>query len=104
MVSGGGTGSTRRLRELGFDVTAPKRYTLSFLLDGYPHHDIGRRVQQIDGLVQQARGGFDRIASVIHAEAEQKRTRPDGLPDRVEGRIESLIQSRMRSREHDIGR
>ena len=30
--SGGGTGSTRRLREHRFDVTAPKRYTLSFLL------------------------------------------------------------------------
>ena len=66
--------------------------------------ETGRRVRHIDGLVQQVRGGFDRIASVIHAEAEQKRTRPDGLPDRVEGRIESLIQSRMRSREHDIGR
>ena len=61
-------------------------------------------VQRLDQSVQRARGGFDRIVSVIHAEEEQKRTRPNGLPDRVEGRIESLIQSRMRSREHDIGR
>ena len=79
--------------------------------DGRARDAIDRRlrsaaqlVQRLDQRAQQARGGFDRIASVIHAEAEQKRTRPDGLPDRVEGRIESFIQSRMRSREHDIGR
>ena len=79
--------------------------------DGRARDAIDRRlrsaaqlVQRLDQRAQQARGGFDRIASVIHAEAEQKRTRPEGLPDRVEGRIESLIQSRMRSREYDIGR
>ena len=79
--------------------------------DGRARDAIDRRlrsaaqlVQRLDQRAQQARGGFDRIASVIHAEAEQKRTRPAGLPDRVEGRIESLIQGAMRSREHDIGR
>ena len=76
--------------------------------DGRARDAIDRRlrsaaqlVQRLDQRAQQARGGFDRIASVIHAEAEQKRTRPEGLPDRVEGRIESLIQSRMRSRDRD---
>ena len=79
--------------------------------DGRARDAIDRRlrsaaqlVQRLDQRAQQARGGFDRIVSVIHAEAEQKRIRPDGLPDRVEGRIESLIQGAMRSREHDIGR
>ena len=76
--------------------------------DGRARDAIDRRlrsaaqlVQRLDQRAQQARGGFDRIASVIHAEAEQKRTRPAWLPDRVEGRIESLIQGRMRSRDRD---
>ena len=78
--------------------------------DGRARDAIDRRlrsaaqlVQRLDQRAQQARGGFDRIASVIHAEAEQKRTAGD-RPDRVEGRIESFIQSRMRSRGHDIDR
>ena len=78
--------------------------------DGRARDAIDRRlrsaaqlVQRLDHRAQQARGGFDRIASVIHAEADQKRTAGD-RPDRVEGRIESFIQSRMRSREYDIGR
>ena len=79
--------------------------------DGYTYHEIDRRLRKTDQhmqrvyeRVQRARGGFKRTVSLIHAEAEQKRTRPEGLPDRVEGRIESLIQGAMRSREHDIGR
>ena len=79
--------------------------------DGYTYHEIDRRLRKTDQhmqrvyeRVQRARGGFKRTVSLIHAEAQQKRTRPEGLPDRVEGRIESLIQGAMRSREHDIGR
>ena len=59
--------------------------------DGDPRHDLDRRlrntdrrVQQFTDRVQQARGGFNRIVAVTHAEAEQKRTQPEGLPDRVE--------------------
>ena len=72
--------------------------------DGDPHHDLDRRlrntdrrVQQFGDRVQRARGGFERIVSVIHGEAEQKRKAGDRW-DRVEGRIESLIQGRARSR------
>ena len=97
-----------RFRHVAGDHAAARRGPSE---DGRARDAIDRRlrsaaqlVQRLDQRAQQARGGFDRIASVIHAEAEQKRTRPDGLPDRVEGRIESLIQSRMRSREYDIGR
>ena len=100
--------SAERVRHVAGDHAPARRGPRE---DGRARDAIDRRlrsaaqlVQRLDQRAQQARGGFDRIASVIHAEAEQKRTRPDGLPDRVEGRIESLIQSRMRSREYDIGR
>ena len=47
--------------------------------------EIGRQLQDTDGR-------FKRTHSMIHAEAERKRTAGDRW-DRVEGRIESLIQS-----------
>ena len=100
--------SAERVRHVAGDHAPARRGPSE---DGRARDAIDRRlrsaaqlVQRLNQRAQQARGGFDRIASVIHAEAEQKRTRPEGLPDRVEGRIESLIQSRMRSREYDIGR
>ena len=100
--------SAERVRHVAGDHAPARRGPSE---DGRARDAIDRRlrsaaqlVQRLDQRAQQARGGFDRIVSVIHAEAEQKRTRPDGLPDRVEGRIESLIQGAMRSRSHDIGR
>ena len=100
--------SAERFRQVAGDNAPARRGPPK---DGRARDAIDRRlrsaaqlVQRLDQRVQRSRAGFDRIVSVIHAEAEQKRTRPDGLPDRVEGRIESLIQGAMRSRSHDIGR
>ena len=97
--------SAERVRHVAGDHAPARRGPSE---DGRARDAIDRRlrsaaqlVQRLDQRAQQARGGFDRIVSVIHAEAEQKRTRPDGLPDRVEGRIESFLQSRARN---DIGR
>ena len=73
--------------------------------DGYTYHEIDRRLRKTDQhmqrvyeRVQRARGGFEGTVSLIHAEAEQKRTAGNRW-DRVEGRIESLIQGRVRSRD-----
>ena len=62
---------------------------------GPPEDD--RAFNEIDRRLRHAYGGSERILSVIHAEAEQKRNAGDRW-DRVEGRIESLIQSRARDR------
>ena len=97
--------SAERFRQVAGDNAPARRGPPK---DGRARDAIDRRlrsaaqlVQRLDQRVQRSRAGFDRIVSVIHAEAEQKRTRPDGLPDRVEGRIESFLQSRARN---DIGR
>ena len=78
--------------------------------DGRTYHEIDRRLRKTDQhmqriyeRLQRARGGFERTVSLIHAEAEQKRTAGDRW-DRVEGRIESLIQGRVRSRGQDFSR
>ena len=64
---------------------------------GPPKDD--RAFNEIDRRLRHAYGGSERILSVIHAEAEQKRKDGDRW-DRVAGRIESLIQSQ---RERDRG-
>ena len=60
--------------------------------DGRTCDEIDRRLRHSDQRLQRSREGFNRAHSLIHAEAEQKRTAGDRW-DRFEGRIESLIQS-----------
>ena len=60
--------------------------------DGRTCDEIDRRLRECERQSQRTGERFGRTLSLIHAEAEQKRTAGDRW-DRVEGRIESLIQS-----------
>ena len=60
--------------------------------DGRTCDEIDRRLRECEQQSQRTGERFGRTLSLIHAEAEQKRTAGDRW-DRVEGRIESLIQS-----------
>ena len=66
---------------------------------GEQQGNLERTCRETDQGIQRTRAAFGRGLKAIHAAAEQKRTRPDGLPDRVEGLMERLIaRSRCRRR------
>ena len=94
----------RAVRELGRTCATVDRAIRTGATRAHPVGEFYHRArQEIGRQLQDTDGRFKRTHSMIHAEAERKRTAGDRW-DRVEGRIESLIQSRVRSREHDIGR
>ena len=83
----------RAVRELGRTCATVDRAIRTGATRAHPVGEFYHRArQEIGRQLQDTDGRFKRTHSMIHAEAERKRTAGDRW-DRVEGRIESLIQS-----------